>query len=79
MSAQQPAAPPAPSPQALAVADFLKSEPAKTFKPRTVILQGQRKEMFKGPLLLSPPILTTRVLTEWLWICSQAGHQRPPV
>ncbi|KAA8909574.1 translocation protein Sec62-domain-containing protein [Sphaerosporella brunnea] len=40
-------APPPPSPQALAVADYLKSLPQNEFKLRTVILHGQRKEMFK--------------------------------
>ncbi len=34
-----------PNPQALAVAKFLKGQ---ELKPRTCILNGERKEMFKG-------------------------------
>lgn len=38
-----------PDPKALAVANFLRSQ---NLKPRTCILDGQRKDMFKGGLLL---------------------------
>jgi len=43
--AQQPITPGPPKPEALAVAKFLKSQ---DLKPRTCILGGQRKDMFKG-------------------------------
>jgi translocation protein SEC62 len=47
---QQPITPGPPKPEALAVAKFLKSQ---DLKPRTCILNGQRKDMFKGkPSLL---------------------------
>jgi translocation protein SEC62 len=42
---QQPIQPGPPKPEALAVANFLKSQDLKT---RTCILNGQRKDMFKG-------------------------------
>jgi translocation protein SEC62 len=42
---QQPITPGPPKPEALAVAKFLKSQ---DLKPRTCILSGQRKDMFKG-------------------------------
>lgn len=42
---QQPITPGPPNPQALAVANFLKGQ---DLKMRTCILQGQRKDMFKG-------------------------------
>lgn len=42
---QQPIQPGPPKPEALAVAKFLKSQDLKL---RTVILNGQRKDMFKG-------------------------------
>ncbi len=45
----QPIQPGPPKPEALAVANFLKSQ---DLKPRTCILNGQRKDMFKGK---SPP------------------------
>jgi translocation protein SEC62 len=48
---QQPINPGPPNPAAIAVAKFLKSQDLKT---RTCILQGQRKDMFKGKLLESP-------------------------
>jgi len=38
-----------PDPKALAVANFLRSQ---NLKPRTCILDGQRKDMFKGSLQL---------------------------
>ena len=41
----QPIQPGPPKPEALAVAAFLKSQ---DLKPRTCILNGQRKDMFKG-------------------------------
>lgn len=48
----QPITPGPPNPAAIAVANFLKSQ---DLKPRTCILNGQRKDMFKGkPLLPSP-------------------------
>ena len=43
----QPIQPGPPKPEALAVAAFLKSQ---DLKPRTCILNGQRKDMFKGML-----------------------------
>lgn len=46
---QQPITPGPPKPEALAVAKFLKSQ---DLKPRTCILNGQRKDMFKGKLSL---------------------------
>ena len=42
---QQPITPGPPNPKALAVANFLKSQ---ELKPRTCILNGERKDMFKG-------------------------------
>ena len=42
---QQPIQPGPPNPAAIAVANFLKSQ---EMKPRTVILDEKRKEMFKG-------------------------------
>jgi len=42
---QQPIQPGPPKPEALAVANFLRSQ---DLKPRTCILNGQRKDMFKG-------------------------------
>lgn len=51
----QPITPGPPNPAAIAVANFLKSQ---DLKPRTCILNDQRKDMFKGkpftPSLLSP-------------------------
>lgn len=47
---QQPITPGPPKPEALAVANFLKSQ---DLKPRTCILNGQRKDMFKGKIYLS--------------------------
>lgn len=44
---QQPITPGPPNPVALAVANFLKSQ---DLKMRTCILNGQRKDMFKGML-----------------------------
>jgi len=44
---QQPIQPGPPKPEALAVANFLKSQ---DLKMRTCILNGQRKDMFKGKL-----------------------------
>jgi translocation protein SEC62 len=44
---QQPITPGPPNPAALALAKFLKNQDLKT---RTCILNGQRKEMFKGKL-----------------------------
>lgn len=41
----QPIQPGPPKPEALAVANFLKNQ---DLKPRTCILNGQRKDMFKG-------------------------------
>lgn len=46
---QQPIQPGPPKPEALAVANFLKSQDLKV---RTCILNGQRKDMFKGKLSL---------------------------
>jgi len=46
---QQPITPGPPKPEALAVAKFLKSQDLKL---RTCILNGQRKDMFKGKLSL---------------------------
>jgi len=46
---QQPIQPGPPKPEALAVANFLKSQ---DLKMRTCILNGQRKEMFKGSDML---------------------------
>lgn len=42
---QQPITPGPPNPKALAVANFLKGQ---DLKPRTCILNGERKDMFKG-------------------------------
>lgn len=42
---QQPITPGPPNPKALAVANFLKGQ---DLKPRTSILNGERKDMFKG-------------------------------
>jgi translocation protein SEC62 len=47
--APQPITPGPPKPEALAVAKFLKSQ---DLKPRTCILNGQRKDMFKGKVYL---------------------------
>lgn len=47
----QPITPGPPNPKALAVANFLKSQ---ELKPRTCILNGERKDMFKGEL--PPPL-----------------------
>lgn len=47
---QQPIQPGPPKPEALAVANFLKGQDLKL---RTCILNGQRKDMFKGTFLLS--------------------------
>lgn len=44
---QQQITPGPPKPEALAVANFLKSQ---DLKPRTALLSGQRKDMFKGTL-----------------------------
>jgi len=44
----QPIQPGPPKPEALAVANFLKSQDLKT---RTCILNGQRKDMFKGEFM----------------------------
>lgn len=41
----QPIQPGPPKPEALAIANFLKNQ---DLKPRTCILNGQRKDMFKG-------------------------------
>jgi translocation protein SEC62 len=46
---QQPIQPGPPKPEALAVANFLKSQ---DLKMRTCILNGQRKDMFKGIAIL---------------------------
>jgi translocation protein SEC62 len=46
---QQPIQPGPPKPEALAVANFLKSQ---DLKMRTCILNGQRKDMFKGMAIL---------------------------
>lgn len=46
--AQQPIQPGPPKPEALAVAAFLKNQ---DLKMRTCILNGQRKDMFKGKLI----------------------------
>jgi len=46
----QPIQPGPPKPEALAVANFLKSQDLKS---RTCILNGQRKDMFKGSFALS--------------------------
>ena len=58
MGQQQPITPGPPNPKALAVANFLKSQ---DLKPRTCILNGERKDMFKGgcrrPRVLSTPFL----------------------
>lgn len=45
----QPIAPGPPNPKALAVANFLRGQ---DLKPRTVILNGERKDMFRGKLPL---------------------------
>ena len=62
--AAQPITPGPPKPEALAVARFLKSQ---DLKPRTCILNGQRKDMFKGksePLIPGyPKVLTTSQLS----------------
>lgn len=42
-------APPIASPEALAVAQFLRNQDLKS---RTCILQGQRKDLFKGMLFI---------------------------
>jgi translocation protein SEC62 len=42
---QQPIAPGPPKPEALALAKFLRGQ---ELKPRTCILNGERKDMFKG-------------------------------
>lgn len=47
--AQQPITPGPPKPEALAVAKFLRGQDLKT---RTCILNGQRKDMFKGNFLI---------------------------
>ena len=47
MGQPQPIAPGPPNPKALAVANFLKGQ---DLKPRTCILNGERKDMFKGEL-----------------------------
>ncbi len=52
----QPIQPGPPKPEALAVANFLKSQ---DLKPRTCILNGQRKDMFKGKIFLEPESCTT--------------------
>lgn len=44
---QQPITPGPPKPEALAVANFLRGQ---DLKPRTCILNGQRKDMFKGKI-----------------------------
>jgi translocation protein SEC62 len=49
--AQQPITPGPPKPEALAVAKFLKGQ---DLKMRTSILNGQRKDMFKGELPVHP-------------------------
>lgn len=50
---QQPITPGPPNPKALAVANFLKSQ---ELKPRTCILNGERKDMFKGVSKPSTPL-----------------------
>ena len=47
----QPITPGPPNPAAIAVANFLKSQ---DLKPRTCILNGQRKDMFKGKPSIRP-------------------------
>lgn len=54
----QPITPGPPNPAAIAVAKFLKSQ---DLKQRTCILNGQRKEMFKG--LYSEPAFFSAILT----------------
>lgn len=50
----QPITPGPPNPKAIALANFLKNQ---DLKPRTVILNGERKDMFRGTILPYPDIL----------------------
>ncbi len=60
---QVPITPGAPDPRALALAKWLKGQ---DLKPRTCILNGQRKDMFRGTHILSPssPSLQVYLLFE---------------
>lgn len=49
----QPITPGPPNPKAIALAKFLRGQ---DLKPRTVILNGERKDMFRGRFSLSSPI-----------------------
>jgi hypothetical protein len=72
----QPIVPGPPNPVALDVAKFLRSQ---QLKPRTSILNGERKEMFKGKHAVprrAPPSLHRGELTKLL---SQASAPRPRV
>ena len=54
----KPQDPPTASPEALAVADFLKS--SKELKARTCILNGQRTDLFKGSAPFPNPFFLTK-------------------
>ena len=56
---QQPIVPGPPNPVAISLAKFLRSQ---TLKPRTCILNGERKDMFRvSPLAPHPPFATRAV------------------
>jgi translocation protein SEC62 len=55
----QPIVPGPPNPVAIALAKFLRSQP---LKPRTCILNGERKDMFKGEFPSGLPPITAYVV-----------------
>lgn len=74
----QPVVPGPPNPKALAIANFLRSQ---ELKPRTCILNGERKDMFRGTSLFSS-LDQTDSFVRWLtWglLSSQTCSARPPV
>lgn len=69
---QVPINPGAPDPRALALAKWLKGQ---DLKPRTCILNGQRKDMFRGkipPVLIHPSSLLPQGLTPCLTLVKRA-------
>jgi hypothetical protein len=73
--APQPITPGPPKPEALAVAKFLKSQ---DLKPRTCILNGQRKDMFKGRVSLISGLLTLLIASQLSVPSELWNHQITP-
>lgn len=63
-------------PKALAVAKFLRSQ---ALKPRTCILNGERKDMFKGMPSTAQNLSTPSDQMRFLTYYSQASYARPSV